>query len=51
MANLVKNPYWDRAWIVQEVFHAHDMYVWFGADGEQPLEVLGSWLNMCEFNA
>lgn len=43
MRNLLKRPYWDRVWISQEVFHACEVNVWFGAAGEQPLMVLGKW--------
>jgi hypothetical protein len=43
LLNLVHRPYWNRAWIVQELFYARDVYVWFGANGEQMFEVLKFW--------
>jgi hypothetical protein len=46
MTDLVGRPYWDRAWIVREVFQAHDIQAWFGAHGSQPLNALGSWLTV-----
>jgi len=38
IGQLVSNTYWDRAWIIQEVFLGRNPILWYGSTGQLSLE-------------
>ena len=51
ISELVSRPYWNRAWIVQELLLAKGVKLWFGSKGIVDLKAFESWYRAVQSNS